>query len=450
MVEKNSYHEVTFTDLTHDAMGVCKIDGYPVFVKDALKGEKALIKVVKTNKNFGFGRLIEIKDVSPFRKQPICDHFNECGGCNMMHMNYEMQLGFKKHRVKETLRKLGHIETDVDDTVGMNNPFYYRNKAIIPFARDNGKIVAGMYKPRSHDIVDVRRCHVWPKVFSDITRFLKRFLDSLDYSIYDETSHSGVFRGIMLRRSKDNEQLSLTLIVNGNKVPYKDSIVETVLERFPCVKSIVANFNKEKTNVMLGRKSKVLYGEDAIYDTLLGNEYRISHKSFYQVNPLQTEALYEKAIEVADLDENDTAMDAFSGIGTIALSLARNVKRVIGLESVGAAVEDARENAVRNGIDNAEFHVGKVEDIIGRFKNENVDVLFVDPPRKGCKRDFLDAVLDMDIDKIVYVSCNVSTLARDLNILVGAGYIIKSVTPFDMFPQTSHIESVTLLEKNRD
>ena len=450
MVEKNSYHEVTFTDLTHDAMGVCKIDGYPVFVKDALKGEKALIKVVKTNKNFGFGRLIEIKDVSPFRKQPICDHFNECGGCNMMHMNYEMQLGFKKHRVKETLRKLGHIETDVDDTVGMNNPFYYRNKAIIPFARDNGKIVAGMYKPRSHDIVDVRRCHVWPKVFSDITRFLKRFLDSLDYSIYDETSHSGVFRGIMLRRSKDNEQLSLTLIVNGNKVPYKDSIVETVLERFPCVKSIVANFNKEKTNVMLGRKSKVLHGEDAIYDTLLGNEYRISHKSFYQVNPLQTEALYEKAIEVADLDENDTVMDAFSGIGTIALSLARNVKRVIGLESVGAAVEDARENAVRNGIDNAEFHVGKVEDIIGRFKNENVDVLFVDPPRKGCKRDFLDAVLDMDIDKIVYVSCNVSTLARDLNILVGDGYIIKSVTPFDMFPQTSHIESVTLLEKSRD
>jgi len=450
VVEKNSYHEVTFTDLTHDAMGVCKIDGYPVFVKDALKGEKALIKVVKTNKNFGFGRLIEIKDVSPFRKQPICDHFNECGGCNMMHMNYEMQLGFKKHRVKETLRKLGHIETDVDDTVGMNNPFYYRNKAIIPFGRDNGKIVAGMYKPRSHDIVDVRRCHVWPKVFSDITRFLKRFLDSLDYSIYDETSHSGVFRGIMLRRSKDNEQLSLTLIVNGNKVPYKDSIVETVLERFPCVKSIVANFNKEKTNVMLGRKSKVLHGEDAIYDTLLGNEYRISHKSFYQVNPLQTEALYEKAIEVADLDENDTVMDAFSGIGTIALSLARNVKRVIGLESVGAAVEDARENAVRNGIDNAEFHVGKVEDIIGRFKNENVDVLFVDPPRKGCKRDFLDAVLDMDIDKIVYVSCNVSTLARDLNILVGDGYIIKSVTPFDMFPQTSHIESVTLLEKNRD
>jgi 23S rRNA (uracil1939-C5)-methyltransferase len=201
---------------------------------------------------------------------------------------------------------------------------------------------------------------------------------------------------------------------------------------------------------MLGRKSKVLHGEDAIYDTLLGNEYRISHKSFYQVNPLQTEALYEKAIEVADLDENDTVMDAFSGIGTIALSLARNVKRVIGLESVGAAVEDARENAVRNGIDNAEFHVGKVEDIIGRFKNENVDVLFVDPPRKGCKREFLDAVLDMDIDKIVYVSCNVSTLARDLNILVGDGYIIKSVTPFDMFPQTSHIESVTLLEKSRD
>lgn len=447
MVKKNSYHEVTFTDLTHDAMGVCKIDGYPVFVKDALKGEKALIKVVKTNKNFGFGRLIEIKEVSPFRKQPICDHFNECGGCNMMHMNYEMQLGFKKYRVKETLRKLGHIETDVDDTVGMNNPFYYRNKAIIPFGRLNGKIVAGMYKPRSHDIVDVKRCHVWPKAFSDITTFLKRFLTSLDYSIYDEQAHNGVFRGIMLRRSKNNEQLSLVLIVNGNKVPYQDAIVEDVIERFPCIKSIVANYNKEKTNVMLGRKSKVLYGEDAIYDTLLGNEYKISHKSFYQVNPEQTEALYTKAIKIAELKKSDTVMDAFCGIGTIGLSLAGDVNKVIGLESVKAAIEDAKDNALRNHINNAEFHLGKVEDIIGKFKKESVDVLFIDPPRKGCKREFLDAVLTMGIKKIVYISCNVSTLARDLNVIVSDSYIIKSVTPFDMFPQTSHIESVTLLEK---
>ena len=230
-------------------------------------------------------------------------------------------------------------------------------------------------------------------------------------------------------------------------MPYQDAIVEDVIERFPCIKSIVANYNKEKTNVMLGRKSKVLYGEDAIYDTLLGNEYKISHKSFYQVNPEQTEALYTKAIKIAELKKSDTVMDAFCGIGTIGLSLAGDVNKVIGLESVKAAIEDAKDNALRNHINNAEFHLGKVEDIIGKFKKESVDVLFIDPPRKGCKREFLDAVLTMGIKKIVYISCNVSTLARDLNVIVSDSYIIKSVTPFDMFPQTSHIESVTLLEK---
>ncbi|MFW5894299.1 MAG: 23S rRNA (uracil(1939)-C(5))-methyltransferase RlmD [Bacillota bacterium] len=447
MVEKNSYHEVTFTDLTHDAMGVCKIEGYPVFVKDALKGEKALIKVTKTNKNFGYGRLIELREESPFRKRPICDHFFECGGCNMMHMNYEMQLGFKRHRVKETLRKLGHIETDVDETVGMSNPFYYRNKAIIPFGTERGKVIAGMFKPRTHTIVDIRKCHVWPKVFSDISRFLKRMFETLEVTIYDEERHMGVIRGIMLRRSKDNEQLSLTFITNGEAFPYGDTIVNAVIERFPCVRSVVQNINDNKTNVMLAQKSKVLYGEDAIYDTLLGMHYKISHRSFYQINPEQTEKLYQKALEIADLKTTDTVLDAYCGIGTIGLSAASKVKRVIGIESVAQAIEDARANAKRNEVDNAEFHTGKVEEMIPTFKDEPIDVLFVDPPRKGLKRPFIDAVIDKGIPRMVYISCNVSTLARDLNLLVSNGYRIDSVTPFDMFPQTSHIETVVRLTK---
>lgn len=430
-------------------MGVCKIDGYPVFVKDAMKGEKALIKVTKTNKNFGFGRLIEIKEESPFRKRPICDHFYECGGCNMMHMNYEMQLGFKKHRVKETLRKLGHIETDVGDTVGMSNPFYYRNKAIIPFGMENGRIVAGMYKPRSHDIVDVRKCHVWPKVFSDITRFLKRMFETLDLSIYDEQSHTGLIRGIMLRRSKDNEQLSLTFITNGEVFPYSDTIVNAAIERFPCVRSVIQNVNDKKTNVLLAQKSNVLYGEDAIYDTLLGLEYKISHRSFYQVNPEQTERLYTRALQVADLKKTDTVLDAYCGIGTIGLTAASEVSRVIGIESSATAIKDAEANARRNGIANAEFHTGKVEEMIPTFKDEAIDILFVDPPRKGLKRPFIDAVIDKGIKRMVYISCNVSTLARDLNVFTSNGYSIDSVTPFDMFPQTSHIETVVRLTKTK-
>ncbi len=447
MVEKNSYHEVTFTDLTHDAMGVCKIEGYPVFVKDALKGEKALIKVIKTNKNFGFGRLIEIKEESPFRKRPICDHFYECGGCNMMHMNYEMQLGFKKHRVKETLRKLGHIETDVDDTVGMQNPYYYRNKAIIPFGTERGKIVAGMYKPRSHDIVDIRKCHVWPKVFTDITRFLKRMFETLELSIYDEKSHVGLIRGIMLRRSMHTEHVSLTLITNGENLLYSDTIVNALIERFPSVRSIVQNINEAKTNVMLSQKSKVLYGEDAIYDTLLGVKYKISHQSFYQINPEQTELLYRKALDVADLQKSDTVLDAYCGIGTIGLSAASEVKQVIGVDSVAKAIEDAWANARMNGIGNARFETGNIEDMMDTFREEPIDILFVDPPRKGLKRPFIDAVIDRGVSRMVYVSCNVSTLARDLNIFVSNGYRIDSVTPFDMFPQTSHVETVVRLTK---
>ncbi|MFP4286063.1 MAG: 23S rRNA (uracil(1939)-C(5))-methyltransferase RlmD [Candidatus Izemoplasmataceae bacterium] len=447
MVEKNAYYEVEFTDLTHDAMGVCKVDGYPIFVKDALKGEKALIKIIKTNKNFGFGRLIEIKQESPFRKLPICEHYQECGGCNIMHMNYQTQLDFKKYRTQETLKKLGKIDAQVHHTVGMNNPFYYRNKAIIPFGMQNGKIVAGLYKPRSHDIVNIRRCHVFPKLVSDMIRFFRSLFTEFDVDIYDEQTHEGFLRALMFRYSRAYDQYSITFITTSSKFLQKDIILEKVLKKYPNVVSIIQNINDEQTNVLLGDKSKVLFGKDVLEDELLGIKYEISHRSFYQVNPEQTEVLYKKAMDYAELKPTDTVIDAYCGIGTIGLTAAKHVKEVIGFDVVKDAIKNAQQNAKNNHIKNAKFIIGKAEDIMPTIKNTAIDVLFIDPPRKGCDKKFLEAIILSKVKRIVYISCNISTLARDLNFLQANGYKVKEVTPFDMFPQTSHIESITLLDK---
>jgi len=447
MIEKNSYHDVEFIDLTHDAMGVCKIDGFPVFVKDALKGEKATIKIVKVNSNFAFGRLIEVYEESPFRKEPICEHFHTCGGCNIMHMNYEMQLSFKKHRVNETLRKIGRIDTQVNDTKGMNSPYYYRNKAIIPFGKVNDKIVAGLYKPRSHDIVNIRRCHIFPKIYSDIIRQIRSIFTQHEISIYDEDNHNGLIRAVMLRHSEKTGDISLTFIANGSKLPSKDKIMDALLERFPSISSIILNINTDRTNVMLGTKSKVLHGTDLLTDTLLGIEYEFSHGAFFQVNPTQTEVLYEKAIDYAGLKKSDVIIDAYCGIGTIALSAASHVKEVIGFDSIKENIKNASANAKRNDITNATFMTGKAETVLPSLSDRKIDAIFIDPPRKGCDKEFLKTLLSMGVRRIVYISCNVSTFARDANILTKGGYTVKEVTPFDMFPQTAHIETVALLEK---
>ncbi|TVP95913.1 MAG: 23S rRNA (uracil(1939)-C(5))-methyltransferase RlmD [Acholeplasmatales bacterium] len=447
MVQKNTYYEVTFTDLTHDAMGVCKIDGFPVFVKDALKGEKAMIKITKLNKNFGFGRLIEIRDESPFRKLPICEHYHVCGGCNMMHMNYQTQLDFKKYRTQETLRKLGKIETVVHNTVGMSNPYYYRNKAIVPFGMRHGKIVAGLYRPRSHEIVDIRRCHVFPKVISDIIRYCKTLFAELQYTIYDETTHQGLIRGLMFRTSHAEGTIALTLITKEAKLTEKERLIHNLRRRYPGIVSIVHNINTEKTNVMLGSKSRVLFGEDTIQDTLLDLSYEISHRSFFQVNPEQTALLYQKALDYAALKPTDTVIDAYCGIGTIALTAARHVKQVIGIESVKEAVKNAQQNAKTNRIDNVRFIHGLAETILPDLAEHKPDVLFIDPPRKGCEKPFLEALVKLAVPRVIYVSCNVATLARDLNFLQANGYTVHETTPFDMFPQTSHVECVVLMSR---
>lgn len=449
MVEKNEYYDVTFVDMTHDGMGICKVDGFTLFVANALKGEVAKIKVTKLNENFGFARLIEITHKSPFRKEPICDHFSECGGCNLMHMNYQMQLDFKKYRTAETLRRLGKVETKVNETVGMLNPYYYRNKAVIPFGEENGKMIAGLYKSRSHDIIDMKRCYIIPKITTDLVKFLKNLMVELNIPAYNEAMGTGVLRHVVIRTSNYYDDISVTLVTLTPKLPKKDIIVKRLVSRYKRVVSVVHNHNPNSTNVVLGKKSKVLFGEDYIRDEINSVRFKISHRSFYQVNPVQTEELYQKAIEYAEVTTNDIVIDAYCGIGTIGLSVAKYCKNVLGVEIVKQAIVDANANAEENNIKNAKFVVGKAEDVIQTWSNYNVNVLFVDPPRKGCDKKFLDTICEMKIPKIVYISCNVATLARDLNILQAAGYEVQEVTPFDMFPQTSHIETVVKIRYKR-
>lgn len=445
MVQKNEYYDVSFVDMTHDGMGICKIDGFAVFVKDALKGESANIKITKVGKSFGFGIVNEMISESPFRKKPICDHYYECGGCNLMHMNYQMQLDFKKHRTKETLRKLGRIETKVNDTVGMANPYYYRNKAVVPFGERNGKLIAGLYKPRSHDIVDIKRCYIIPKIDSDIIKFLKTVFNEIGVSAYDEETHTGVIKNVIIRSSHKYDDISVTIVTYTSKLPKKEVIIQRLVQKFSRIKSIVHNINSDKTNVIFGKKSKILFGEDLIRDEINGILFEISHKSFYQVNPVQTEELYKKAISYAELTGNEVVVDAFCGIGTIGLTAAPFAKTVLGMDVVKSSIENAKRNAINNKITNARFVTGKAEKVIKDWKNYDVDVLFIDPPRKGVEREFLETIVEMKVKRIVYISCNVSTLARDLNFLQGNDYIVEETTPYDMFPQTNHIESVTKL-----
>jgi 23S rRNA (uracil1939-C5)-methyltransferase len=445
MVEKNEYYSVEFVDMTHDGMGVCKIDGFPVFVANALKGETAEIKIVKVNKSFGFGRLIELIHKSPFRKEPICDHFAECGGCNLMHMNYQMQLDFKQYRTRETLKKLGKIETNVRQAVGMLNPYYYRNKTIIPFGERNGKMIAGLYRHRTHEIIDMKKCYIIPKITTDIVKYLKNVFEELNIPAYNEETKAGVVRHVMVRNSYKYDDISITIVTRTTKLPKKDIIIKKVISRYENVVSIMHNVNSEDTNVVLGKKSKILYGEDFIRDEINGVYFKISHRSFYQINPAQTEEMYKKAIEYADLKPNDVVIDAYCGIGTIGLSAAGKAKTVLGVDIVKQAIHDAIDNAKHNQISNVKFVAGKAETVIKSWANYDVNALFIDPPRKGVDKSFLETVKEMKIPKVVYISCNVSTLARDLNYLQSHGYEVIETTPFDMFPQTTHIESVTKL-----
>ncbi|MBM7572810.1 23S rRNA (uracil(1939)-C(5))-methyltransferase RlmD [Aquibacillus albus] len=445
-VQKNEMINLTFEDLTHDGDGVGKVNGYPIFVPYALPGEKAKVKVIKVKKKFGFGKLLHIDEVSDERVEPPCDVYIQCGGCQLQHMSYAMQLEMKRNQVINTLRKIGHIENiPVHPTIGMDDPWRYRNKVQIPVRYRHGELITGFYRKRSHDIIEgMDRCVITAEINDRMVEAVRRMADRLGITAYDEEKHAGVLRHIMVRTGQETGETMIVLVTRTEDFSYKQELVKELHETYPQIKSIVQNINKEKTNVILGKKTKVLWGAEYIYDNIGDIQFAISAKSFYQVNPPQTKKLYDKALEYADLTGGETVIDAYCGIGTISLFLAQKAKKVYGVEIVPEAIEDAKKNAQLNHIDNTEFYVGEAEKIMPWWTAQGLspDVIVVDPPRKGCDEALLEAMLTMKPDRIVYVSCNPSTLARDLKILEEGGYKTKQVQPVDMFPQTAHVECV--------
>ncbi|WP_050613904.1 23S rRNA (uracil(1939)-C(5))-methyltransferase RlmD [Bacillus testis] len=448
-VAKNEQLTVTFEDMTTDGAGVAKVDGYPLFVPYALPGEKAIIRVVKANKGYGFGRLEKIIEQSSDRVDYPCSLHKECGGAQLLHLSYEGQLKAKEKQVRDAMERIGGLkDVKVHHVLGMDNPWKYRNKVQVPVGEKNGKIVTGYYRKRSHDIIDMENCGVELSMDDSIVLKVRDICIDNGISPYDEKTHRGVLRHIMVRWAKETGEIMIVLVTRTRQLPNKDEIVKDIVKTIPNVKSIVHNINVERTNVILGDRSLTIYGSSTITDYIGDVKFAISAKSFYQVNPYQTKVLYDKALDYAGLTGEETVIDAYCGIGTISLFLAQKAKKVYGIEIVKDAIKDAERNAKLNGIHNAEFITGAAETVITDLYKEGVkaDVVVVDPPRKGCDEALLNTIIAMKPKKVVYVSCNPGTLARDLRILEDGGYQTMEVQPVDMFPQTTHVEAVTWLE----
>lgn len=416
-VNKNDYIDVEFEDLTHEGAGVAKVDGYPLFVPNALPGEKAKIKVVKANKGYGFARLIETYEESPYRVKPLCPIYKECGGCQLQHLSYEGQLLAKEKQVREVLTRIGKLEdVKVHPTLGMQDPWRYRNKSQVPIGEHEGGLIGGFYQQRTHQIIDMKACLIQQEKNDEVIQKVKEICSRHGVRAYDEGRHKGDLRHIMARYGLVTGEVMIVLVTRTKDLTNKNKIIAEITAEISGVKSIVHNINSKKTNVIMGDETRVLWGEEVIYDYIGDIKFAISARSFYQVNPDQTKVLYEKALEYANLTGEEDVIDAYCGIGTISLFLAQKANKVFGVEIVPEAIEDAKRNADLNDIRNTDFAVGKAEEVIPKWYEEgnSADVLVVDPPRKGCDEALLQTIIDMKPKKVVYVSCNPGTLARYL------------------------------------
>lgn len=456
LIEKNKEYIFDIVDQGYEGEGIAKTEeGFTIFVPEALKGERVKIKIVKVKKNYAYGKLIEIITHSENREIPVCPIFKRCGGCSLQHTSYNNQLEIKTQRVKDCVTKIGKLDSSlVKNTLGMKNPYRYRNKVQLPVGINKGELQIGFFAPRSHDIINMESCFIQDEAADKVVKIVRAWIiknNIKPYIVEGEYSKEGLLRHIMVRRGFKTYEVMVVLVTTSEKVPHKDELINALIEGIPEIKSIMLNINSKPTNVILGDKSIVLYGKDHISDYIGDFKFNISPLSFFQVNPVQTEILYSKALEFAGLSGKETVFDAYCGTGTISLFLSQKAKKVYGVEIVPEAIENAIENAKENGIDNVEFRVGKSEEIIPQMIEEGIkaDVVVVDPPRKGCEKSLLEAIADMAPQRIVYVSCDPSTLARDLAILKEMGYETIKVQPVDMFPQTGHVEVVTLLVKER-
>ena len=450
---KNDIVTLEIVDCGTDGEGIGKADGFTVFVKDAVIGDTVTAKIMKAKKNYGYGRLMEILNASPYRVEPVCPSARQCGGCQLQAVSYEEQKVFKEKKLRGHLERIGGFTNlPMEPLIGMDEPYHYRNKAQFPVGRNKeGKIVTGFYAGRTHAIIENRDCALGIPENKDVLDRVIAHMEKYNIAPYDEVTGKGLVRHIFVRYGFFTGELMVCLIINGQDLPHQRELVEKLCE-IPGMTSISLNMNKKRSNVILGDKVKTIWGKEYITDKIGDISYEISPLSFFQVNPQQTWKLYSKALEYADLHGEETVWDLYCGIGTISLFLAQKAKFVRGVEIVPAAIEDAKRNAQINHIENVEFFVGKAEEVLPREYEKNgvyADVIVVDPPRKGCDAMLLKTILKMQPKRVVYVSCDSATLARDLRFLCDNGYELKKVCGVDQFPQTVHVETVVLLSHKK-
>lgn len=472
-MNKNDCFKLKITDMGVDGEGIGKYDGMTFFAKDALIGDEILARALKLKKNYGYARVEEILTPSPYRVEPRCPIHRQCGGCQIQALSYEKQLEFKGEKVRNNLLRIGgfseeELDQVMEPTVGMDEPYRYRNKAQFPVGKDKeGNLITGFYASRTHSIIPVTDCLLGVSENEEILLAVKNYMQKNHIEPYDEKTGKGLIRHVLIRFGFTTKEIMVCLIINGTKLPNQKDLIDA-LTKIDGMTSISFNVNTRNTNVILGDRTECIWGQSYITDYIHLREgkdftttdtaiaYRISPQSFYQVNPEQTEKLYSLALEYAGLTGQESVWDLYCGIGTISLFLAQKAKQVYGVEIVPQAIEDARNNASINGITNAEFFVGKAEEVLPEFyeshkgKDDTMsrpDVIVVDPPRKGCDRLCLDTILKMQPARVVYVSCDSATLARDLRILCDGGYELKKVRPVDQFAHTGHVETVCLLSK---
>ena len=454
MLSKNKEYVVDIVDIGQGGVGIGKYEGFTVFVEGGLIQDKVKVRINKSKKNYAVGDIVEIIEKSPFRVDRICsDDLKDCGGCQIQELDYNKQLELKTNEVKQVISRIGKLENvEIHETIGMQSPCRYRNKAQFPIQNINGSTAIGFYKKKSHDVIPTDMCVIQHDINDKIIKIIKTYIQAYNVSIYNETTHTGVLRHLVTKVGFTTNEVMVVLVANGTNLPHLNELASVLKENIPGFKTLVLNVNKAKTNVILGKENKVIYGNGKINDYIGDLVFEISPLSFFQVNPVQTEVLYNKALEYAELKVNDTVFDIYCGIGSISLFLAQKATKVYGIEIVEDAIKDAKINAKLNNLNNVEFYVGKAEEVVPKMYSEGktANVVVVDPPRKGCDEKVLDTIVSMKPDRVVYVSCNPSTLARDLAYLDERGYKCVEIQPVDMFPHTMHVECCAKIVKKSD
>lgn len=457
-LKKNDVVNIVIEDMGNEGEGIGRCMGFTLFVKDAAIGDEIEALVLKVKKNYGYAKIQRIIKPSPYRVEPICPVASKCGGCQLQHLSYEKQLEFKHNKVKSCLERIGGIrEPYMEQPIGMESPLHYRNKAQFPVGRDSsGNIITGFYAGRTHSIIGNTKCYIQDEINEKILDTVIEFMNTYHVEPYNEETHTGLVRHVLTRTGFTTKEVMVCLIINGMQLKHSDKLVDELLKINAVsdkkIVSISLNINTDKTNVILGNEIKVLYGERYIVDYIGDVKYQISPLSFFQVNPVQTTKLYSKALEYAALTGNEIVWDLYCGIGTISLFLAKSAKAVYGVEIIPQAIEDAKENAKLNNISNAEFFVGAAEDVLPEMYKKSggsmkADVIVVDPPRKGCEESLLTTIAAMQPKRIVYVSCDPATLARDVKFLGEKGYEFVKAVAVDQFPESGHVETVVLLSQ---